>query len=251
MRRQAHWVGVLAALMLIAGLAGAPAASAQPQAIPASAPTLGLHTKFTEGFGHVRPRVVSFGGDPTSLVARVHWSSWGSARAVGHGEADWVWPGWCVACGSTNLPATVVAFGLRTCDGHPAYSHVEWYFPSRGMTFSPHLGTLNVCDPRSSSRVQEPPHANCALVRVPGALITKISVFGYGIRCPAARGLLAKLDPISHYRHNARFHVGRWWCGSELTMQVTTTGPQSFECESGDDNDVSFDLMPTGDVIRG
>ncbi len=247
-----RWVGVIAALMLmVAGLGAAANAIAQPRASAASAPTLGLHTKFTEGFGHVRPRVVSYGGDPTSLVAKVHWSSWGGARAVGHGEADWVWPGWCVACGSTNLPATVVAFGLRTCGGHPAYAHVEWYFPSRGMTFSPHLGTLNVCDPSGSSHVSEPPHGNCALLRVPGALITKIEVFGYGIRCPAARALLAKLDPISHYRHNARFHAGPWWCGSELTMQVTKTGPQSFECESGDYNDVSFDVMPTGDVIRG
>jgi hypothetical protein len=89
------------------------------------------------------------------------------------------------------------------------------------------------------------------LVQVPGALITKIDVFGFEIRCPAARALLAKLDPISHYRHNARFHVGSWWCGSELLMQVTKAGPQSFECESGDYNDVSFDIMPTGDVIRG
>ena len=156
-----------------------------------------------------------------------------------------------MACGSVNLPATVVAFGLRTCGGHRAYAHVEWYFPSRGMTFSRNLGILNVCNLNASPHVTEPPHAHCALVRVPGALMTKIQVFGYGVRCPAARGLLAKLDPISHYRHNARFHAGRWWCGSELTMQVTKTGPQSFECESGDYNDVSFDLMPTGDVIRG
>ena len=34
-------------------------------------------------------------------------------------------------------------------------------------------------------------------------------------------------------------------------MQTTKTGPQSFDCESGDYNDVSFDLMPTGDVIQG
>jgi hypothetical protein len=244
--------GALVALMLIlVGLTAASHAGAQPRASATSAPTLGLHQKFTEGFGRVRPRVVSYGGDPTSLVAKVHWNSWGGARAVGHGEADWVWPGWCVACGSVNLPATVVAFGLRSCGGHPAYSHVEWYFPSRGMTFSRHLGNVNVCNPRSASPVTEPPHAGCALVRAPGALITKIAVFGFGVRCPAARALLAKLDPISHYRHNARFHVGSWWCGSELIMQVTKTGPQSFECESGDDNDVSFDIMPSGDVTPG
>ncbi len=247
-----RWTGALAALMLIpVGLTSASHASAQPRASAASVPTLGLHQEFTEGFGRVRPRVVSYGGDPTSLVVKVHWSSWGGARAVGHGNADWVWPGWCVACGSVNLPATVVAFGLRTCNGHPAYSHVEWYFPSRGMTFSRTLGTLNDCNLKAASPVKEPPHAHCALVRAPGQLVTKIEVFGYGVRCPDARALVAKLNLVNHYRHNARFHVGPWWCGSELTMQVSRTGPQSFECETGDYNDVSFDIMPTGNVIQG
>jgi hypothetical protein len=118
------------------------------------------------------------------------------------------------------------------------------------MTFSPHLGVQNICNLRAASPVAEPPHASCESVPVPGALMTKIEVFGYGVRCPDARALLAKLDPISHYRHNARFHVGPWWCGSELIMQTAKTGPQSFECESGDYNDVSFDLAPTADVIQ-
>lgn len=241
-----RWVGVIAGLMLMVGLAAASQAGARPRASAASAPTLGLHQRFTEGFGHARPRVVSYGGDPTSLVVGVHWSSWGGAHAVGHGMADWVWPGWCVACGSVNLPATVVAFGLRTCGGHPAYSHVEWYFPSRGMTFSKVLGTVNDCDLKAASHVTEPPHAHCAPVQAPGERVTKIEVFGDGVRCRDGRALVAKLDLVHRYRHNARFHEGPWWCGSELSMQLSKTGPQSFECESGDYNDVSFDVMPTG-----
>jgi len=245
-----RWMRLIAMLMVTVGLTGAAAcahaSAARPTARAASAPTLGLHQRFTEGFGQVRPRDISYGGDETSIVGRVHWSSWGGTRAVGHGTADWVWPGWCVACGSVNLPATVVAFGLRTCGGHRAYAHVEWYFPSRGMTFSPRLGTENICNLKASPTVSGPPHAHCAMVRVPGALYTKIQVFGYGVRCPEGRALVAKLDVVSHYRHNARFHVGPWWCGSELQMQASKHGPQSFDCQSGDYNDVLFDVMPTG-----
>lgn len=253
MRRQTHWVGVIATVMLMAGLTGAPTAVARPTATAsrptatvASVPTLGLRQRFTEGFGHVRPRVVSYGGDPTSLVGGVRWSSWGGPRAVGHGTADWVWPGWCVACGSTQLPATVVAFGLGRCGGHPAYRHVEWYFPSRGMTFSPRLGTIDVCNPRKSPNVPQPPQAHCAPVRIPGGLVNKIQAIGYGVRCPAARRLVTHLHLLRHYRHNARFRAGAWWCGSELSMQLARVGPQSFSCQSGDENNVWFSVSRTG-----
>ncbi|HLI58420.1 MAG TPA: hypothetical protein VKV21_02015 [Solirubrobacteraceae bacterium] len=257
-------LGMLAALMLVAGAVAPAAASAAPtrraassstgvspatalpSATAASAPTLGLRQRFTEGFGRVRPRTVSYGGDPTSLVARVHWRSWGGARAWGTGVADWVWPGWCVACGSEELRATVVAFGLSTCAGHPAYTHVEWYFPARGMTFSPRLGTENLCHPRARTHVTEPPHAHCAPVRIPGAYVDKLQVFGYGVRCPAARALVPHLDLLRHYGHNARFHVGRWWCGSELSMQLHRIPPQDFSCESGDDDQFWFSVARTG-----
>lgn len=239
MRRPMHWRGAIATVMLIVGVSAAPAAAA-------SAPTLGLHQHFTQGFGHVRPRIVSYGGDPTSLVTDVHWRSWGGARAVGEGTADWVWPGWCVACGSTQLRATVVAFGLARCGGHPAYRHVEWYFPSRGMTFSPRLGSEDACHPASSSHVPEPPHARCARVRISGGLVNEIQVLGYGVRCPGARRLIPNLGLLRHYHHNARFHVGRWWCGSELSMQVSRTGPQSFSCVSGDWNNLWFTVTRTG-----
>jgi len=271
MRRR---LGMIAALLLVAG-AGAPVvaraaptrngspagaaptsaastATAAPtrgaplSAAAASAPTLGLRQRFAEGFGRVRPRTVSYGGDPTSLVVRVHWHSWGGARAWGTGVADWVWPGWCVACGSVELRATVVAFGLSRCGGHPAYTHVEWYFPSRGMTFSPRLGTENACHPASSSHVPEPPHARCAPVRIAGGYVNKLQVFGYGVRCPAARRVIPQLSLLSHYRHNARFHVGRWWCGSELSMQPGRIPPQDFSCEAGDDDQFWFSLTRTG-----
>jgi hypothetical protein len=271
MRRPVHWMVAMAtlALMLAAGApmaaaAGAPmaAAAGAPMAAAAgarvaagapsraaaatSAPTLGLRERFTEGFGRVRPRTVSYGGDPTSLVVGVHWRTWGGPRAIGVGRADWVWPGWCVACGSVELRATVVAFGLSRCAGHPAYTHVEWYFPSRGMTFSPRLGTENLCRPKASDHVPQPPHAHCAPVRIQGASVDKLQVFGYGVRCPAARRLVPRLRLLRHYGHNARFHVGRWWCGSELSMQLRRLPPQDFSCESGDYDQFWFSVTRTG-----
>jgi hypothetical protein len=114
------------------------------------------------------------------------------------------------------------------------------------MTFSPRLGSVNVCYPNSSSRVAQPPHARCAPVWIPGARVTKIQTDGWDVRCPAARRLVTHLDLLSHYRHNARFHVGGWWCGSELSMQFGRVPPQSFSCVAGDYNNVWFSVTRTG-----
>ena len=91
------------------------------------------------------------------------WDSWGGARAVGQGRAVWVWPGWCVACGAVNLPATVVAFGKTTCQGHSAYAYVEWFFPSRGMSFDRRLAVENLCT-ESSPRIPPGKEAKCGQV---------------------------------------------------------------------------------------
>jgi hypothetical protein len=254
MSPQTHRTGVIAALMLLVALLGAPAAlarstSSHPPATAAAGsrePTLGLAHRFTEGFGRVRPRTVGYGGDETSLLADVHWSSWGSAQATGEGTADWVWPGWCVACGSVSLHATVLAFDLRTCAGHLAYSQLEWYFPTRGMRFSPRLSFENVCDMRPSTQPPPPPHARCSAIRIPGARVTRIQVFGAGMHCADARRLIPTLHLLGHYGHNARFHVGPWWCGSELAMQDDRLPPQDFSCEAGDQDAVWLSVTRTG-----
>ena len=89
------------------------------------------------GFGAVRPPAINFNGDPTSFISKIRWSSWGGRRAVGRGTAGVVWPGFSVADGTSYVDATVVAFDLGTCDGHPAYQREEWYFPQYGETFAP------------------------------------------------------------------------------------------------------------------
>jgi hypothetical protein len=89
-----------------------------------------------QGFGQVKPSRIFNGGDPSGLVTGVVWSSWGGAQATGTGTAEYLGPNQTIAQG-TEEPATVVAFGLGTCDGKLMYQAIEWYFPQHGQSFSP------------------------------------------------------------------------------------------------------------------
>jgi hypothetical protein len=123
-------------------VAAAAATSPAPQAsgaAPAALPVLGrLAGVFTQGqgFGQVKPAEIFNGGDPTGLVTKLTWSSWGGSQAVGSGVSDYVGPGQSVATGKQK-PVTVVAFKLGTCHGTLMYKAVEWYFPKEGQAFSP------------------------------------------------------------------------------------------------------------------
>lgn len=210
-----------------------------------SAPTLGVKLNHPgAGFGHVRPSRVDFGGDPTSFVSGVKWASWGGRRAVGHGKALWVWPGWCVACGGVTLPATVVAFGRTRCQGHSAYSYVAWFFPSRGQSFNRRLGFENICTGQVSASVGK--LANCRPVSLRSggrvvALAQHISAFGVSLSCTATRQFVAGSGAARYLGHDARFTVDGWWCGSQLTA---FTPEQSFSCARGDFDNVLFNLKP-------
>jgi hypothetical protein len=99
-------------------------------------PTLGVAGAFGPngvGFGAVRPSEISLGGDPTGILTGITWQSWGGASAIGSGTSTYVAPGQSVAQG-TEQTATVVASGLGTCKGAPAYEQVVWYFPQDGQT---------------------------------------------------------------------------------------------------------------------
>ncbi len=218
------------------------------RAAPASVPTLGLAGVVQNGmgFGQIRPQTVNNGGDPTSYVSHVKWTSWGGARALGHGRADWVWPGWCVACGSVGLSATVVAFDRTTCQGQTAYAYVEWYFPSRGMTFDPHLAGENLCGARPMPSRPEK-EVKCGHVRLQSdgatpAIADAITMYGSPIACSTARRFVARSGASRYVNRNARFHTDGWWCGSELSMELG--GPQSFSCVRGDFVNVAFDITP-------
>ncbi|MFC6703995.1 hypothetical protein [Flexivirga alba] len=112
----------------------------------ATAPTLGSAHSFTHGLGTARPKTVDFGGDPTSYIKNVHWSSWGGKVATGTGTA--CRPpanGPFAYCRPTT--AKIKAFGLGSCTKHgrAAYTSVEWWFPVDG-TFNPKNNSVfNTC----------------------------------------------------------------------------------------------------------
>jgi hypothetical protein len=117
-------------------VASLPASSAPPS--EAATPVLGqLAGVFAHGtgFGQVRPAEVFNGGDPTGLVSKITWSSWGGATATGSGTSTYVAANQPVAAGRPQ-PATIVAFDLGTCHGKLMYQAVEWYFPQHGQAFS-------------------------------------------------------------------------------------------------------------------
>ena len=141
-RLRAGAVAALAAAGLAAGCQAAPVAGAPASATPAQAgaatPRLGQLTGLFargSGFGRVRPAEIFLGGDPTGLVTKITWQSWGAATARGTGTGTYVAADQAVAAG-TQQRATVVAFDLGTCHGKLMYQAVEWYFPQRGEVFS-------------------------------------------------------------------------------------------------------------------
>ena len=106
----------------------------------AAIPTLGTKGPPTtgQGWGEVRPSVIYNGGDPTGLVKRIAWSTWGGARAVGHGLGFYIAPDAPDIAHGSFASATVVAFDLGRCDDKAAYLAVEWYFPGKIKSgFSP------------------------------------------------------------------------------------------------------------------
>ncbi len=245
-------IGVVLAIFAV------PAADARPTSPPAVAakatsgePVLGepaAGTPGIEGVGQVRPRTFGFEGDETSGVAKIRWASWGGERAVGHGTADWVWPGWCTACGSVELPATVVAYGRTQCQGQTAYTEIEWYFPSRGQTFSTRLGQ-SICPNGASSGGSEPRTRSCRDVFTgtasdPG-LASFIKIYDGSVSCSAVRKFIASSPAARYINRNARFHKDGWWCGSEISMDLG--GPQTFSCSRGDFDDIGFNLEPDGE----
>ena len=106
---------------------------------PVGGPTLGRPAGIFgisgSGWGEVRPREFSNGGDPTGHVRDIQWSEWGGPRAIGLGTGFVPAPDG-VADG-TFKQTTVVAFDLGRCHGKLMYRAVEWYYPDLGEKFDP------------------------------------------------------------------------------------------------------------------
>ncbi len=85
------------------------------------------------GNGRVKPRTVFNGGDPTGLVRKIRWYSWGVAHAVGSGITNYVGPHQGVLQG-TQERAKIVLFQLGRCNGRRAYDAIDCSSPSTPST---------------------------------------------------------------------------------------------------------------------
>lgn len=203
-------------------------------ALASTAPTLGVkraNSTWGAGFGAVRPSAIDFNGDPTSFIDRIHWSSWGGRRAVGHGVAGFDWPGFAVADGTRDVGATVVAFDRGTCNGHPAYRREEWYFPQYGQTFARALAIWDICTGKLLS--QQPTNP---IYCPQGQFTTWVSG---GVTCPELPKVKALVRGAAHHGRSAKWISHGWVCGTDLNMG---RNPQTANCEKGDFTDVNFKI---------
>ena len=135
--RQSAALFVLAVIAVIGATASVQAATSVPALAGPWAPS-------QKGYGHVKPRTIFNGGDPSGLVKKIHWKSWGAHRAIGTGTGLWIGPHQIVAQGRFEKGARIVLFQLGHCHGQPAYDAIEWYFPRHGQKFK--AGTyINAC----------------------------------------------------------------------------------------------------------
>ena len=152
------WLCVLSAALVVAAVSLAVASSAlagpalSGRALSGSAragtrPILaGPWGPHQRGYGHVAPKTVDNGGDPTGVVGKIHWDGWGDAKTTGTGVGLWVGPHQIVADG-TEESVKIVAFHLGTCHGRRAYNAIEWFFPQHGQRFS-RGSYINPCNGR-------------------------------------------------------------------------------------------------------
>jgi hypothetical protein len=86
--------------------------------------------KGTKGFGRVKPRTIDYGGDPTGLVCRIDWHSWGGRVARGSGVGWYVSGNQSVGQGHP-AKASKVASKLGKWTGRPAYHRLKGVDPGR------------------------------------------------------------------------------------------------------------------------
>jgi hypothetical protein len=204
-------------------------------AFAGTGPTLGLKrasTNWGAGFGAIRPSAINFNGDPTSFISKIHWSSWGGRQAVGRGIAGFVWPGFAVADGTRYVGATVVAFDLGTCGGHPAYEREEWYFPQYGEAFARTAAGWNICTGKLLNAGSPEGPVYCPK----GQFTNWVSG---SVTCAELAGIKALVEGHAHQRHSAKWISHGWICGTDPN---TGRNPQTANCQSGNSKVVNFKI---------
>jgi hypothetical protein len=120
---------MMAAIVVTSAVA---ASTSTPILIGSSAP----HSK---GYGHVKPGEIYNGGDPSGLICRIHWLSWGGSMAIGSATGLYIGPHQTVSQGRW-APAVVVLLNLGTWRGRPAYKAIDEYFPGHSGSFATAAG---------------------------------------------------------------------------------------------------------------
>jgi hypothetical protein len=120
---------VIAALLLaLAAVAGTAKASRQPVVVLGSAVYAG---SIGVGWGTPHPPEIFNGGDPSGMVSRIRWASWGGSTATGHGKTSIFKPGGGYY--GTLVSAQLRAYDLGRCTAHGplAYRQLSVREPSR------------------------------------------------------------------------------------------------------------------------
>ncbi len=211
---------------MLAPAAVAPAASRTAVASEAAAPVLGRPWGPGQvGYGQVRPARIFNGGDPTGEVEHIRWTGWGAGRAIGVGDAEYVWPGTAVADNGFTSGARVVAFHLGRCRGHLSYNAIEWFFPKYGQSFRPHT-YIDSCSGRYAG--QSLSLGQCGDAPLAGHAGTAREVQVSHMGCAAARAVIVRIDPASYLAHGGRFIQDGYRCG---TVGASGGSSALFACE--------------------
>jgi len=227
----------VAALLAVAACAlGIAAREASARAAGRAAPRLGAaYSRGQSGFGGFRPKTIFLGGDPTGLLEHIRWSAWGGDEAVGHGDAEYDWPGTAVAANGFSSGARVVAFHLGSCRGRRSYNALEWYFPKYGQSFDPHR-YIDAC---TGAFVGNPRTMSCPDVQIRDGSGVATFVIVSGIACSTASRLIGE-TPVAHYLpQGGRFLQDGFRCGSE----GAANGAPVFACERGP-REFSYTVQP-------
>lgn len=235
-RRAAGALASLVAAILMIAAAPAGAARSSSYAGTSALTRLGRSHRPGAGFGQSRPRMIFLGGDPTGLLEKIHWSTWGGAQASGSGDAEYVWPGTSVAGNPIGPGARVVAFHLGTCHGVRSYNAVEWYFPRYGETFNPR-DYFNTCTGRPVAPV--PMTSSCPDVTLTDGAGKATFVIAIGLSCASASTLIAAMPAARYLPAGGRFTESGYRCGSEGVS--SEGGAALFGCQLGS-REFSFSL---------
>jgi hypothetical protein len=225
--RRARSIHALVWIALVAVSAhAAPAGAASAQQAP---PRLGrIHAPSERGYGQVRPAVIFNGGDPTGLVQHIHWSGWGTREAIGTGDAEYVWPGTCVACNGLSSGARVVAFRLGVCRGHRSYNALTWFFPKYGETFDPHQYIDTCTGAYVGDNLKE---TACPNARLAEESTVATEVKAIKMSCAEVDRLISASPAKQYARNGGRFEQAGFRCGTEGAAAL---GSALFDCQAGE-----------------